>query len=251
MSNTQSRTLKTSIYVLSIGATDYVYQENVILPVARKGGPALFIKKVFDSLGINYQIAKYKPAEIEIRVTTKGEEGRILESGRIFLPHKVETSNLLISTVAPSNLDLNFLRYYWGDVFLDLQGFVRDENNPNLGAKIIWQDEHSIIDRISVLKINSKEVCCMPENLLSKARNNSVVLETKGKEGLVLWGKGKKNFIPPSKVIETNESIGAGDTFFAAFVAQFIKSGNTLESVYFGLRIVENFLSNKLIMTAS
>jgi len=68
-------------------------------------------------LGVNYKVVEYSPAKVKIKVTNQREVGKILKPGKIKLPNKITEPNILISTIGPNGLNLNFLSKYNRNVF--------------------------------------------------------------------------------------------------------------------------------------
>lgn len=139
-------------------------------------------------------------------------------------------------------MDLNFLKNYKGNVFLDIQGSVRQEKSNKLGAKKFCDEITEIIDKIDVLKCNSKEFKFLPKKVIERAKEK-ILIETKGVKGVTLWEKGIKLDFKPKKIIKTENTIGAGDTFFAAFVYKFIDTKDIKKSILFALDYASSYLA--------
>jgi len=234
------------ILVLSLESIDRIFKKNEKTPVKEKGGPAFYIRRTLDDLGAGYRMAEYEPAEVEIRVTEHGEVGKILKPGKIKVPERINESNVLISTIGPSNLELDFLVSYTGDVFLDVQGFVRSEKSEKLGAKETWENIRLFIENILVLKGTSEELCFLPKDVLEKTKGK-ILLETRGKNGVVMYEKGRSVNLLPPKIIKARNTVGAGDTFMAAFVYKFIQTKNAKKAICFALSYTSGFLDKKRI----
>lgn len=236
--------MRKPILVLASRSKDYIYTDFEKKPTVKEGGPALFIRKVFDDLGVSYRLAQTDRAEVEIKISNQEEVGRILKPDRIKLPRTIIESNILISTIGPRALSLDFLKEYNGDVFLDIQGFVRCERSPRPGAKKVWKIADTIVNKLTVLKGTSEELHFLSPDVLERLKDR-ILIETRGAAGVAIWEAGKKTELAPPRKVRTENTIGAGDVFMAAFVYKFIKTRNARKSAYFALKYTSSFLENK------
>lgn len=233
--------MKKLVLVLASESEDCIYKESEKTPTIRKGGPAFFIRKAFDDLGIEYRLAKSSPAKVEIKITKNKEIGRILKPDEIEIPRKIVEPYVLVSTIGPNALNLDFLAEYNGSVFLDIQGFVRQEEGTKFGGKKIWKEADAFVKNVLVFKGTSEEISFLPKNALEEAKSK-ILIETKSKKGVTAWEKGEKIELRPEKIIKTENTIGAGDTFMSAFVYKFIDSGDVKDSLLFALDYTTCFL---------
>lgn len=236
--------MEESIFVLSLEANDHIYQKLEGAAITKQGGPAFYIKQTFDKLGTNYKMAGYESAEVEIKITEEGEVGRIIKPGKIYLPKTIKEPNLLISTIAPSNLDLAFLESYQGQVFLDVQGFVRCEESQHLGSKKVWNRVGDVLSYLSVVKMDAKEIHFIPLIVLQDLKSK-IFIKTKGKKGVDIWQNGQKYSFKVPRIINRDHTIGAGDSFFAAFIHQFVNGQDIEPAIRFALEYAASFLEKE------
>jgi sugar/nucleoside kinase (ribokinase family) len=125
---------------------------------------------------------------------------------------------------------------------LDIQGFVRQKKSNKFGAKRFCDEITGIIDKIDILKCNSKEFKFLPEKVIEKAKEK-ILIETKGAKGVRLWKEGSRLDFKPKKIIKTENAIGAGDTFMAAFVYKLINTKDIEKSILFALDYASSYLA--------
>ena len=82
---------------------------------------------------------------------------------------------------------------------------------------------------IKLIKVNEKEFEENKEYLTNDYPNNLIV--TLGSDGALYHNK--NIYIKPEKRVEVRDVAGAGDTFFAAFVASYIKNNDICTAIHF------------------
>ena len=126
-------------------------------------------------------------------------------------------------------------------IFLDIQGYVRDLKH--FGKKTFFKSP--FLEDISCLKGTVEEINHLPKEIIKKQRSKCLII-TKGNEGLILYYKGNKSLLRPNKKIQRKDTLGAGDTFFAYFVDQFLKINNAFKSAQYAINKTSEFLSSKV-----
>jgi len=111
--------------IISIYSRDIFLESNEI----KKGGPARFIKFVFDKNFVEYElISAEKEAVVEIKKFQGEERGKINQSYNIPLREISKNCNILISTIL-KDVDLDKIPKVEGLSAIDIQGFVRDDKS--------------------------------------------------------------------------------------------------------------------------
>lgn len=103
------------------------------------------------------------------------------------------------------------------------RGYVRNLNI--FGKKKFLND--SFLDQIFCLKGTKEELKYIPQDIIKRQKKKCLII-TEGENGSAIYYKDKKFIFKPSKIIKTNVTIGAGDTFFANFVLNFIETGGNV-----------------------
>lgn len=227
------------IKIFSTYTRDKIYNQDNGLKIIRNGGPAFFIENVFKKNKVNYKISASE-ANINIQIINGTEKGVLASKLKERKINSIEINDtILISTVDREwTLPDNFPEK--AKIFIDVQGYVRSaRKNPEIYKSDFWNN-------IFCLKTNDREIKELPKNIVRNQKNKCLII-TKGSRGAVVYFKDKK-YIFTAKKIKLNDTIGAGDTFFAGFIVEFIKSkGNITKSGKFAIKKAENFLLAKNI----
>jgi FMN phosphatase YigB (HAD superfamily) len=226
------------IKVFSTYTKDIVFNGNNQVIRTQKGGPAFFIENVFKKNKVRNEI-KFAKADINIRIICGKEKGILadnkLKQKKVY--NIKDNDTILVSTVDnewmfPSKLPQN------AKIFLDVQGYVRAAKKDRLIYKSnFWND-------IFCIKGNSQEIKELPKDII-KSQKNKCLITTNGSRGATIYFKGRKHTFN-TKNIKSRDTIGAGDTFFAGFIAKFIKDNGDIEkSGKYAGEEVGKFLSDK------
>jgi hypothetical protein len=123
-------------------------------------------------------------------------------------------------------------------IFLDIQGYVRNaRKNQGIYKLDFWNN-------IFCIKGNEKEIKKLSTRIILNQKKKLLII-TKGESGATIYFRRKRYDFKPHKVKAT-DYIGCGDTFFAEFIAEFVKSkGDVAKSGKLATREVEKFLSKK------
>jgi hypothetical protein len=213
------------ITIFSTFAIDKLIDKNRRIIREQKGGPAFYIASALKRENINFNLIKASLVRVEILIKDGEEFGRIRQKNK---PKKINfsainTPLILISTIL-NDFDLKGASTFKGNIFLDVQGYVR--NGIEFGKKKQWKPSKEIASSIFCLKGTEEELSFIPFSLW-KEQKQKILLITKGKLGCEIWNKGKKETIKPKKIIKNIENvIGAGDSFFAYFISKFLRTEN-------------------------
>lgn len=235
--------MKPIITLLATQAHDTLVDEAGTILKTQEGGPALFLRSVFDGLGVDYDFRSPKRMEVEVLITPTDEFGRMKTP---VLPLVIDgasitTPALVISTIL-DEVALEPLSNYAGKLFLDVQGYVRD--GTEFGKKKFWQPSPALGKLIFCIKATEVELKYISAELV-EAQKQKLLLVTKGDRGCDVYSCGKSFSVVPSKAVKAPNTIGAGDTFFGAFIAEYLKTEDSQASAQAAQTIVEKFLQQK------
>ncbi len=227
------------VEVFSTFATDIYITEKGLTLKNQLGGPALFIQKTLDSMGIDYALNSTSTAIVEIKLTSYGEFGRIVLAPKVkrVVPLR-KSSILLISTL----LDEWMLPKKSARVFLDVQGYVR--NGSHFGGKQLFSINPNIESMLECIKANEVEIKYLSPDFLRKQKMKMLVI-TRGNKGVELFSGGKQYVFPATYVTGLTDSVGAGDTWFSAFVAYQAQGFNFYKAANMANIMVTKFLKTK------
>lgn len=181
--------------------------------------------------------------KVQILLTKNRELGKVLQKSRperiIF--SRINTPFLIISSLL-DEFELSNLSRFKGKTFLDIQGYVR--NGSNFGKKRYWRPNKEIFTTIFCLKGTREELNYIPTSYIKKQKKK-ILLTTNSKYGCEVFAFGKRSVFRPSKVINGENTIGAGDTFFAYFVSRFAKTDDAFDAVKYAMNRTSSFLSSQ------
>lgn len=223
---------KPIITILSSFAKDVIVNDEGRILKTQNGGPAFFIKNVFEAEKVPHRLICGRKIEVEILLNNKGEARRLKKSPVCGKPGKVVTKNALLSTIA--NEWPFELRDYSGRIFIDVQGFVRDWRSFGKKKKILIFKNYAPF----CVKATSEELKYLPRRFIHDQKKRCLII-TRGKKGSEIFYKNRAFHFHPRAVINSPHTIGAGDTFFASFVCEFIRTTDIKQS---GIYATENVL---------
>lgn len=231
------------ITLVSVFAEDIYYDAYGKLIKKQRGGPALFISKVFQKEKIIFNLQTAPPAKVEILIKKNGEFGRIAKKPKAarvdFI--KIKTPFVVVSSLL-DDFKFKNVKKFKGKIFFDIQGYVRD--GRYFGKKKEWNIKNNLSGSIFCLKGTSEELKYIPLKTI-KNQKNKILLITKGKKGCDAYIFGKRYNFKVKNAIQNRDTVGAGDTFFAYFISSFIKSNDTIASVEYAIERTTKFLKSK------
>lgn len=197
--------------------------------IIKKGGPAKFIENALIKLNLDYKIITGKRGKVEIEM--EKEIGKILLSEKIDFKPEPQPEFVIISTLK----DEYPLKAEGRFNCLDIQGYVR---RYDFSKKMFSSKE---LKKFDIIKGTEEELSYLSKKDLSK---KSIILETKGKEGCVIRKDNQKIIIKP-KIVDSPDTIGAGDTFFAVFCITYYQTRDLELSGRTAAKEVGKFLKGK------
>ena len=201
----------------------------------KEGGPAYFIKNVFDELGDEYELAKSKRGIIEIHIEDGKEKGRFPLACKV--THTPITSKVVLAYAVSNEVCIDKLKGDFNEIYVDSRGFVRDPDN--FGGKKDWCVKN--VEKVKVLKTTPLEMQYVPENLLSHIRKNGVLVVFKD-EGKISVTEGGNEHEYLLETPSTCASIGARETFFAAFSSEYSKNRDPKKAMDFAVGHCKKFM---------
>ena len=212
-----SRKSKAVVTVVSSFANDAVLNKQGQVVSLRRGGPAYFVKNIFEQEKIKFDLVVGEEIDVEILVTESGEFGRVKTQIRNQNLGDIKTECLLLSTIV--NEWPFMLKKYSGILFIDIQGFVRDPSDFGKKRMISVPKRY----RPFCVKGTEQEICYLPLDFIESQKERCLIV-TKGIMGSTIFYKRKEFTFKPRKIARVLHTIGAGDTFFALFFAEFSRT---------------------------
>jgi pfkB family carbohydrate kinase len=204
-----------------------------------QAGPAFFIEKVLKKNNLKYKLNHSQLIEILIKLDRHGESGKIKNQNiKVKKINKVKEGDVLLVSTVKDEWALPKKIPSQVKIFLDVQGYLR-------GSKFINDiNGRNQLSKIFCLKGTEKELSKFPKRLLNSFKHKCLII-TKGQKGSVIYNQNKRSVIVPDRMIKPKNTIGAGDTFFANFVANFLETNDAAASGRFATRETEKFLLTK------
>lgn len=208
--------------------------------LTKKGGPAFFIERLLKKYKIKHKLYSDGVIKVEIKIINNDESGKIIS--KIKKNNKIRNIKnndlIVISTIGREWILDNEAIPPQAKIFLDIQGYVRTKEKQDKFFK------NNFWDKIYCIKGTEKEINKLPKKIIANQKKKCLIL-TKGENGLIIYFKNKRYIFRPKK-LKLKNTIGAGDTFFAALVANFIKTKKLIQSGKFAVEEAEKFLLIKI-----
>lgn len=235
--------VKGKLVVISSFARDKIVYPKLNRADARPGGPAFWISRTLQNLGVGFIVLSGKRnAQVEIIVDKDGERGAVRSVDRIKV-HRSEVADarfILISTIL-DEFDLGVLNDFGGYIIFDIQGYVRSARTRNKP----FLPPAGVTKRIRVLKATAEEFANLTDEFIDMLRD-AIILITKGKEGVDVFENRKKYSLPGSEIKTwPADTVGAGDVFLAAFTSQFLNGKLAVEAAEFAIQYAAQFLQRE------
>lgn len=232
---------KEKIAVVSTEANDILINSEGKIFSRQPGGPTLFIERALKDSRVPYKLFKSDVIDVHILVTDEGEFGKVPSR-----PIQRKLGELNVRQWAIVSTVLNEWIINDGPLpdklFIDLQGFVRDGND--FGKKRRWEEINEFADKVFCLKGTEEEVACLPPAIIEDQKNRLLII-TKGTEGADIFDRRKFTHISVEEVTGIPNTIGAGDSFLAYFVAAMYQGSEPAEAGAIAAQKTTEFLKQK------
>lgn len=176
------------------------------------GGPALYLAQALTRLGRPYRLITGPRATAQV---LPGPRYIIPPLPPIPLPCPLPGEVVILDPVG-NEIDPYAIPPLSGELVIDLQGFVRVPNIPSDQPGPLV-DLQALLGRAAVVKAAEAEVERLDEASRAALAGTTLLL-TRGAAGAVVRWPGGEHTVT-ARPVETTHTIGAGDTFLAAFVA--------------------------------
>jgi len=228
------------ITIYSSFASDKILNEKGrLVSIKEKGGPAFYIGRVFKKSGLPYILKAGKPIEVEIKLLKNQEVGKVKQ--------KIKARGIILKNNDPVLISTIGKEWVLGNnvpentkVFLDIQGYVRDLKH--FGQKTFFNSP--FLENVFCLKGTAEEINYLPKEVIKNQKSRCLII-TKGSSGLVIYDRRKRFLLRPKQKIQCKNTLGAGDTLFAYFVNQFLKTNDVFKSAQCAVKKTFEFLSTK------
>ena len=229
-----------NLTVVSSLAEDRIYYKDQQKAVVRRGGPALWISKALKDIGVSFNlVVGERSAVVEINVSREGEQGKIISVPFSPILKNNEADIFLISTIA-DEFPFSRVAGLRGSIALGIQGYVRSAKLKRYSKLRI---PLPIRRNVLFLKATEEDIFFLEDSFVKNQKQKTFLI-TKGKQGVAMYCFGRRYNIN-TKIVHSKNAICAGDTFFAAFVASFLKTQDAFTACRFAVSYTRIFLSKK------
>ena len=215
---------KTPVTVVSTRSIDVLIDPQKGIIQSQDGGPAFFISRAFKEEKMPYSLVTGRVIHVEILLTPQGERGKIpnlIQAPRKLPP--ITTEAMLLSTIV-DEWPCMWPQFH-GRQFIDVQGYVRDPKSFGGKKRFAWGTA-----RPYCIKATAEEIRFVPTALVASQKKERLLIITRGAEGVSVYHAGRHFSVKPKRIIKREHMIGAGDTFFAHFVAHLLRSKDLQQS---------------------
>lgn len=228
------------IIIFSTRATDRLFNECGSLLSVRSGGPARFIEDAFRTLDVPYILREAPAMRVEIAINNGAEVGKVLGN---LQPTLIEVEDRVPAILVSTLLNEWELAAVKAPLCVDLQGYLRNNRQLKRKSKLAFPPE--VEKSLLAVKGTEEEIAQLDQSLVEKLKRKQLII-TKGKGGAVLYVAGKEWKIPVRPIRGLEDTVGAGDTWFAAYVAyQFGMGLSPLLAAKRASVFTSNFLERK------
>lgn len=205
------------------------------------GGPARYIAEALRRLGAQYEIVTGDLACVEVVPGPEGELYRIPVLPAIPLPSRLDGDAVILSPIM-REIDPDSVPEVEGLLAIDLQGFVRAPDHAGVAPSPV--DLTGLLPRVHVVKAAEAELRSLtPESLDSL--DGAIVLLTMGERGALIREYSQETFVP-ARAVPAPYTVGAGDTFLAAFVLSYLEARDPIQAAKSAARFTEGVLSERV-----
>jgi hypothetical protein len=229
------------LIVVSTFTVDRIRDGDGNLLSSFPGGPARYVGEALQRLGRPFRLITGAVAQVDVVLTESGEEYTIGPLPPIRVPADLE-GTIILSPIA-REIEVDALPAGEDTLVMDLQGFVR-EPGRSTAQPSAPRDLSSLCRRVSLVKASPRELALLTP-ASRDALQDALLAVTRGAEGVSLRGPDFETFIP-GRTVPTTSTIGAGDTFLAAFVHELMAGEPPVPAATSAVRFTERFLRNRV-----
>ena len=206
------------------------------------GGPATYLIRALERLGCEHRIITGQQALVDVIPGPEGEQYLIPLLEPIPLPARLTGDAVILSPIM-QEIDPDVLPEVEGLLILDLQGFVREPGKTQSDVARHF-DLTALLRRASLVKASENELA----RLTSESRDaltRTTLLLTRGASGALVRHPEGEHFVA-ARPVEVSNTIGAGDTFLAAFTNAMVRGAPFEDAGRQAARFTEQVLRERL-----
>jgi hypothetical protein len=231
-----------AIVVVSTLATDWILDEHGGPARAVPGGPGHYIPRALDMLHAPHRLVTGERVQVHVRHGEDGEVYRLEPIPLIPLPETITAPAVIVSPII-QEIDPAAFPEVVGLLALDIQGLVR---RPRVWTDCTTGSFHlaPLLRRATLVKGSVDEVALL-DATSREALAHTTLLLTGGHRGARIVGPEGELHVPANRV-DTENTIGAGDSFLAALVWALVRGSAVTEAAAEAARFTEAMLRGRL-----
>lgn len=202
------------------------------------GGPGTYLGQALTVLGCGHHLITGERAIVRVQWTNGGEEYVIPALPPIPLPAPLEARAVILSPIM-REIDPHGVPHVDGLLVIDLQGFVREPSRPSGTVSHVFELT-DLLEKADIVKASREELARLTGSSRASL-DNRILLETHGRHGTVVHVRGKACHVP-ARPVDVADTIGAGDSYLAAFVVSLIDGATPEDAAAFAARFTEDWL---------
>jgi hypothetical protein len=232
-----------AIVVVSTLATDWILDEKCGTPRSVPGGPGHYIPHALGLLGAPCRLITGERVNVQVRHGTDGEVYRLEAIPPIPLPATIVAPAVIVSPIVQEIDPAEFPRVE-GLLALDIQGLVR---RPG-----VWTDSTTgpfhlapLVRRAALVKGSVDEVTLLDDESRAALAHTTLLLTGGHRGARIITPEGELHV--EANRVETENTIGAGDSFLAALVWALVEGGSLADAAALAARFTEAMLRGRLL----
>lgn len=204
----------------------------------KKWWPAYFIENVFIESNVSFEnITKKNLYNIDIIIKDNWETGKIKSKKIEKISKKINSKNVMISTIFDEFEYEDFYKLNCENFFIDFQWFSRIYREIDYNKNFDWK-------RLFI-KVTDQELWKISDQFLEELKKKHTLIITSWSKDLIVFSLWKKLLFEVEKLNNLNDTVWAWDTFFAYFTLNYLDTGNLKYSINSAIKWVNKFLLSK------
>lgn len=207
------------------------------------GGPARYCAAALERLGVSCHLITGEVAMVDVVRTQDGERYVIPALSPIPMPEVLPGSAAILSPIM-REIDPDAVPRCEGLLSIDLQGFIR-QPGARTDEPVELVDLTPLLSRCAIVKAAEHELAELTPDSLAVLEDRILVV-TRGERGALVRVQGTEHEVR-GRPVHAPHTIGAGDTFLAAFVVSLVRGCSAREAAEAAARFTEAVLLERLV----
>jgi len=182
----------------------------------------------------------HQPGVAQIALRQGHERGTLVKKPSAISLKRFQRADAFVVSTLADEFDLASLATLQGLHCVDVQGYVRAAKGRGLKRVRIPDDIAQCFDIVKMTAHEKKWIAAKTLRIFKQ----KILLVTQSAKPTIVFQHGRRFAVQPRHVAAA-DTLGAGDTFFAAFVAAYVRKPEARKAVDIAMRATEKFLKGK------